>query len=248
MAGPREAPPPRIGRPPPLTVEQQTRVMADLDLPAAYAQPDVMQRIRLAVMQAAEAMGDGRPADAVRLQREGRDLALAARLVREPVLFEIMMGAYALQGGAPDHALGAFDAAARRAEERQLPELGAQALLAKGGAFLALKNPQQAAVAYAEAGRVAGPKAPALAIEGYRMSGTLLASLRHEQQAIAVWQRALEIADGIPPKDRQGTTAPEVARALAAVCRKHGLRAQADALETQAADLEAPPEPPAGGG
>jgi hypothetical protein len=246
LAGPREAPPPRINRPPPLTPEQRERAMADVGLAAAYAQPDLMQKIRVAIMQAADAMGDGRAAEAVRLQRDARDLAVRAGLAREPVLFEIMMGAYALQGGAAPQALTAFDSAARHAEERQLPELGAQALLAKAGALLTLKQADQAAVAYAEAGRVAAAKAPALAIEGYRMSGTLLASLRREQQAIAVWQRALEVADGIPAKERKATTAPEVARALAVVCRKHGLRAQADALEAQAADLEAPPEPAAG--
>ncbi len=248
MAGPREPPPPRINRPPPLTAPQRQRAMAEAGLPEAYGDADVMQRIRVAIMQAAEAMGDGRAPDAVRLQREARDLAAGARLVREPVLFEIMMGAYALQGGAPEHAITAFDAAARRAEERKLPELGAQALLSKGGALLMLKDAEKAALAYAEAGRVAGVAAAPLAIEGYRMSGTLLAGLRREQQAIAVWQRALEIADGIPPKDRKATTAPEVARALAGVCRKHGLRAQAEALEAQAAELEAPPQATAGGG
>ncbi len=247
MAGPREAPPRRLKAPPPLTPEQRERAMAEVGLAPAYAEPDVMQKMRVAVMQAAEAMGDGRAADAVRLQREARDLALQARLVREPVLFEIMMGAYALQGGAAEHAVGAFDSAARRAEEWQLAELGAQAWLAKAGALLTLKNPEQAAVAYAEAGRVAGAQAPPLAIEGYRMSGTLLASLRREQQAIAVWQRALEIAGAMPPKDRQATTAPDVARALAAVCRKHGLRAQADALEAQATAMEAPPDEAASG-
>jgi hypothetical protein len=73
-------------------------------------------------------------------------------------------------------------------------------------------------------------------------------SLRREQQAIAVWQRALEIADGVPAKDRAATSAPEVARALATVCRKHGLRAQADALDAQAAKLEEPPPEAAAGG
>ncbi|HSS39757.1 MAG TPA: hypothetical protein VLT58_13405 [Polyangia bacterium] len=242
LAGPRELPPVRIKAPPPLTPERRAQVMAEAGLPEAYAVPETMQRIRLAVMQAAAAMGDGRAAEAVGLQREARDLAVTAGLVREPVLFEIMMGTYALQGGAPEHALGAFDGAARRAEERQLPELGAQALLAKGGALMTMKRFDDAAVVYAEAGRTAGVKAPALAIEGYRVSGTLLASLRQEQQAIAVWQRALEIADGVPPKERKATTAPEVARALATLCRKHGLRAQADALERQAAQLEAPPD------
>jgi tetratricopeptide (TPR) repeat protein len=243
LAGPREAPPRRLKAPAPLTAEQRQRAMAEVGLAPAYAQPDVMQRIRVAVMQAAEAMGQGRAVDAVRLQREARDLAAQAGLVREPVLFEIMMGAYALQGGAPQHALGAFDSAAALAEQRNLPELGAQALLAKGGALLTLKNPDQAAVAYAEAGRVAGARAAALAIEGYRMSGTLLAGMRRDQQAIAVWQRALEIAGGMPPEDRKATTAADVARALAGACRKHGLRAQAEALEAQAAALEAPPEP-----
>jgi tetratricopeptide (TPR) repeat protein len=240
LAGPRELPPRRAKQPPPLTPEQKQQAMEKLDLPAAYADPEVMQQIRLAVMQAADAMGDGRAIEAVRFQRQARDLALAARLVREPVLFEIMVGAYALQAGAPEQALAAFDVAAGRAKENQLPELAAQALLAKAGALLTLKRTDVAAVAYAEAGHAAVTKAPALAIEGYRMSGTLLLSLRQEQQAIAVWKRALQIADGIPPKDRGATTASEVARALAAVCRNHGLRVQADALERQAQDLETP--------
>jgi hypothetical protein len=248
LAGPREAPPRRIKDPPVLTPEQRARAMADAGLPEAYAAPEIMQRIRLAVMQAADAMGNNRAAEAVRLQCEARDLAEAARLVREPVLFEIISGCYALQAGAPEPALRAFDTAAAKAEQRKLPDLAAQAYLAKAGALLTAERKDEASVAYAEAGRVAREKAPVLAIEAYRMAGTLLLSLRREQQAISVWNRALEIAGALPAKERKATTAAMVARELASVCRRHGLGAQAQSLEAQARDLEAPPEAAAGNG
>lgn len=241
LAGPREPPPRRIRQPAPLSAEAQVAAMAAVGLPPAYADGALMQRIRLLVLEAAKAMGEGRASDAIRSQREARDLAERAGLSRESVLFEIMMGSYALQAGAPDAALRAFEAAAGRAIAARFPELAAQAFLAKGGALLVGRKTDQAAVAYAEAGKLAADKLPALAIEGYRLAGSLLASLRQEQQAIAVWNRALEIAGALQPNIRGATSASEVARAVAAVCRKHGLRAQAAALEAQAVELESPP-------
>ena len=242
MAGPREAPPRRIRQPPAPTPAQQAELMASVGLPAAFADADLMQRIRVGVLNAAEAMQAARAVDAVRLQREVRDLAAQAGLVRESVLFEIVLGTYALQGGAPAPALTAFDEAARRAVAASLPELAAQALLAKAGALLLARRPADAALAYAEAGRLAREKAPVLAIEAYRMAGTLLLQLRQDQQAIAVWQQALDLAGASAPAVRAASTAAEVARALAAVCRGHGLRTQADALVKQAEALEQPPE------
>ena len=127
LAGPRELPPPRIKAPAPLTPERRAQVMAEAGLPEAYAVPETMQRIRLAVMQAAAAMGNGQAAEAVRLQRDARDLAVTAGLVREPVLFEVMMGTYALQGGAPEHALRRSTEPRDAPRSGSLPELGAQA-------------------------------------------------------------------------------------------------------------------------
>jgi tetratricopeptide (TPR) repeat protein len=241
LAGPREAPPTRRNAPPVPTAEQQSAALAEVGLPPAYGDPVLMQQVRVAVMTAAHELAGGRVAEAVRLQREARDLCERAGLAREATLFEIVMGSYALQGGAPEQAIQAFASAAARAVAAGLSELAAQAHLARGGALLMRQRPADAAIAYAEAGHLASAKLPAIAIEGYRMAGTLLLSLHQEQAAVAIWRRALAVADEAPSAERAATTAPEVARALAAVCRRRGLRAQADALEAQAERLEQPP-------
>jgi len=240
LAGPREAPPPRRGAPAPAPA-QQAAALSELGLPPAYGDVDLMQRIRVAVMSAAREIADGHAPEAVRLQRQARDLAAGAGLTREAALFEIVAGSYALQGGSIQAALAAFEAAAARASAAGLFELAAQAHLARGGALLVQSRPADAAIAYAEAGRLAAVKLPAVAIEGYRMAGTLLVSLRQEMHAIEVWRRALDIAGALPPADGAATTAPEVARAMAQVCRQRRMFAQATALEEQAAAMEHPP-------
>jgi hypothetical protein len=236
-AGPRELPPPRKTAATALT----PALAKEAGLPEAFADASVAPRLRALTLGAAHAIGDGKAAEAVRLQREAQKLCLDAGLVREAVVMELVLGGHALQGGAHRHALETFRQARQRAEAAGFAELAVQAQLAVAASLLAQRLPAEAAAAYVEAGQLgAALGTPVLAIEGYRMAGQLLVAAGKAELAGAAWRQALDLAERATPLDRKASSATEVARALAALCRTHRLTQQAAALEAQAAAFEAP--------
>jgi tetratricopeptide (TPR) repeat protein len=247
-AGPDIAPPPRKNQPAPLTPEQAIAKAKELGIPAAYLQPDVMQRLNLLLMSAALAARDKNLVEAIRHQREARDFCSAQGMHRESVVNELILGSYLLQGGSTDKALELYREARKRAEEHKLSEQAVQSQLAVGACLFMLKRLDEAATAYAEAGNLGvEQKSIPLAIEAFRMCGQIAASRGHLEQAGSAFRRALAAAESAP--DVAGSSsAPEAARQLAALCRKHNMTAQADSLEAQAAAMEAaaaqpPPAP-----
>jgi tetratricopeptide (TPR) repeat protein len=248
-AGPDIAPPPRKNQPAPLTPAQAAEKAKELGIPAAYLQPDVMQRLNLMLMSAALAARDKNLPEAVRHQREARDFCTAQGMHRESVVNELILGSYLLQGGSTDKALELYREARRRAEQHKLPEQTVQSQMAVAACLFILKRLDEAATAYAEAGNLGiEQKSVPLAIESFRMCGQIAASRGHLEQAGSAFRRALAAAESAP--DVAGaSSAPEAARQLAALCRKHGMTAQADSLEAQATAMEAaavqPPAPPA---
>jgi tetratricopeptide (TPR) repeat protein len=241
-AGPRVDPPPRKGAPPPMSAALREQMARELKVEPALLDPSFQQTLRLKVLTAAHALREGKAAQAIQEQREARDMCLKAGLKREAVTMELVLGGYVLQAKQTPQALEVFRDARKRAEAHQLPELAVQAQLAQASTLLVLQRTDEAARAYAEAGKLGmAASAPVLAIEGYRMCGQLLAGLGKVTEATAAWKKALEAADKAPADQRSASSAPEAARQLAALCRKHGLKAQADSLEAQAAALETPP-------
>ncbi|MBN1207044.1 MAG: hypothetical protein JXB05_19320 [Myxococcaceae bacterium] len=241
-AGPRVAPPPRKGAPQPMSAAQREEVARELKVAPALLDPSFQQTLRLKVLTAAQALREGKAAQAVQEQREARDLCLKAGMKREAVTMELVLGGYVLQAKQTAQALEVFREARKRAEAHQFPELAVQAQLAQASTLLVLQRSEEAARAYSEAGKLGiAASAPVLAIEGYRMCGQLLAGAGKVAEATAAWKRALEVADKAPENERSASSAPEAARQLAALCRKHGLKVQADSLEAQAAALEVSP-------
>lgn len=241
-AGPRVAPPPRKGEPQPMSAAQREEMARELKVEPALLDPGFHQALRLKVLSAAHALREGKAAQAVHEQREARDMCLKAGLKREAVTMELVLGGYVLQAKQTAQALEVFQAARQRAEAHQLPELAVQAQLARASTLLVLQRSDEASRAYAEAGKLGmAASSPVLAIEGYRMCGQLLAGAGKLAEATAAWKTALQVADKAPPDQRSASSAPEAARQLAALCRTHGLKAQADSLEAQAAALETPP-------
>ena len=185
----------------------------------------------------------------MRHQREARDFCTAQGMHRESVVNELILGSYLLQGGSTDKALELYREARRRAEQHKLPEQTVQSQMAVAACLFILKRLDEAATAYAEAGNLGiEQKSVPLAIESFRMCGQIAASRGHLEQAGSAFRRALAAAESAP--DVAGaSSAPEAARQLAALCRKHGMTAQADSLEAQATAMEAaavqPPAPPA---
>ncbi len=245
-AGPDVPPPPRPRQKPPLAQEELEKHLAAAGVSPAYARMDVLQRLRVLVFAAASAMKERRSAEAVRQQREARELCLLHRLQREAVTMTLVLGGYTLQGGAEEAALEVFADARRMAEAHKLGDLAVQAQMSVASTLLVLKRPDEAATAYGLAGEL-GDKAGALllAIEGFRTCGQLHASRKRDTEATAAWRRALDVADRASPMEKRSSTAPDTARQLAALCRKHGLIAQAESLESLAVTMEAAPLAPA---
>jgi hypothetical protein len=243
-AGPAVAPPPRPRAPPPLSPAEREQHAVELGVPPALLDPAVPQAIRVKVLTAAQALREGDAPRAVATQREARDLCLGAGLVREATVMELVLGGFVLQAGQPAQALEVFQEARRRAEAAGLPALAAQAQLSTGSVLLALKREDEAALAYARAGRM-GTKldSPALAVEAFRLCGQLRAAAGWPRQAALAWNRALEVAGEGSPEEQRASSAPEVARQLAALCREYDLDPQADGLEAQADALEAAEAP-----
>jgi hypothetical protein len=77
-----------------------------------------------------------------------------------------------------------------------------------------------------------------LAIEAWRLAGQLALDAGLETSAVECWKKALALADPLDPALAKVTGAPQTALALAARCRRHGLNAQAKALEERAFGLE----------
>ncbi|RKH63768.1 hypothetical protein D7V93_08305 [Corallococcus llansteffanensis] len=258
-AGPRVAPPPRHNdRQPvdrsaqkgPLPPDPSPAPMGDaassrgnigggsgkeplsMGVPTALMDKDFQKALRLKVFGAAHALREGRTTDAVREQTEARDLCVAAGLIREACTLDVALGGYVMQAGQPQRALQLFREAGTHATNHGLPDVAVQAQLAQGATLLTLQRTDDAAIAYAEAGRLGLEGAsPVLAIEGFRMAGQLLAANGRLQEATFAWRRALETAEKASPEEKRSSTAPEAARQLAALCRKHGLKAQAESLE-----------------
>ena len=253
-AGPSVAPPPRKDAPPALSPEQREAMAKQAGIPAAMLDPDAMRDLQVLVLSAAAAMRDQNAVEAVQLQRQARDLCVDRGLTREAVVNELVLAGYALQGGNPEGALEVFRDARKRAEGAQLAEMAVQAQMAVGSCLLVLKRPETAAGAYAEAGNMGvAAGAPILAIEAYRMCGQLLVSKGQLEDGATAFRRALDTAEKAGEDAKKNSSASEAARALAGVCRKHGLTQQAESLEAQAAAIEQsfvkptaspPPTPP----
>ena len=242
-AGPSVSPPPRTNQPPPLSPGQQQQLAQEAGVSPVMFQPDVMKELRVLILSAAGAMSEGDPPEAVRLQREARDFCARHGLIRETVVNELVLAGYVVQAGQSERALQIFGDARKRAEEAKLIEMAVQAQLAIGACLLVLKRTDDAAAAYAEAGQLgATAGAPILGIEAYRMCGQLLVSKGRLQEATLAFRRALGTAEAAGPEVQRNSTAPQAARALAAVCRKHGLEQQAESLDAQAAAMEQPAE------
>jgi len=237
-AGPRVAPPARHNAPsPPANASR----MAELGLATqSQSRPETLRELQIALLEAATATSGGDLEAAI--AAHGRAVSVAAEhgLVRERLLLELLRAGLLAQGAAFERAIEELARVRDAALAIDAGDLAVQAQLSLAACWLAQKDRAMAAAAYAEAGRLgASCENVVLAVEGYRMAGQLLADDRKLDDAARCFQRALEVAEAGEPVDRTLSTAQDAARTLAALCRQHGLVAQAEALEAQADRLEA---------
>ena len=239
MAGPKEAPPPRPGKatPPPAVAARELQAAG---LNGALARAEVVKALRVETMSANLALQDGRTGDAVQHQTQARDIAERAGLKREATLFNLMLGGYLLQGGAPLQAQLVFEDTAQRAKAEGFADLEAQSHMARGGVFMMTQRPHDAARAYQQGGAVAETlSSKLLAIECYRTVGSILMGVGAENEGAVAWHKAIAIAEAGDPLERVASSAPIAAKDLAALYRKNGLSGPASALEAQVKRWEA---------
>jgi tetratricopeptide (TPR) repeat protein len=193
------------------------------------------------------ALRQGRHADAVTLQARAASLCSEMELPHEQVLNLHILGGYLLAGQVRQRAREVYARAGDIAHKGGFTDLEAQSELALGMLEALEHRPAEAATHYSTAGRLAEQaQVSALAIECWRMAGQLAVEARLEQSAVECWKRALDLAEPLEPKVAQITSAAEIARALASLCRKRGLAAQAASLERQAIGIEQGAAPSAG--
>jgi len=242
-AMPDVPPPPRPGLPAPPSDEQLRA--AGLSPKFVNGGGDALKKL---ILGAGLALRQKRHADAVALQARAAALCAEMEMPREQILNVMILGGYLLAAAQRPHAREAYTKARDLAVAAKLDDMIAQTELTLGMLDAVDHQPAQAAGHYSAAGQHAekaqlGP----LAIECWRMAGQLALEARLESGAVDCWKRAVALADPLDPALAKMTSAPEAARALAAVCRKRGLHAQAASLEQRSVDMEAGTagEPPA---
>lgn len=240
-AGPRGVkPPPRVDDPPALPKEKRDAELLKAGIDPRYI--DESPKLRNLLIGAALAMKQQRGADAVRQQREARDLCADLHLHQAEVICQIGLASYLSGLGLGQEAVRELEDAARCAHEHGLEVHESQAYLALGLVHALAQRLPHAAQAYVQAAKTAeAAKMPLIAIEGWRLAGQLAAQEDLPTQATGAFQEAIRIASSADPEVAKVSSAPEAARTLAALCRKRGLTAQADSLEAQAKTMEEGP-------
>lgn len=199
----------------------------------------------LKVLRASQAMRQRRDADAVRFQREARDLCLAHGMMRDATVMELILGSFVAGMERRGEAIEVYRQAIARADEHGFAELSVQALMAMAALQLVDRRRDAACETYvAAAHKAAEADVKLLAIEGWRMAGQLRLDAGDHTGATTFWRRALALADEAPPAEAKASGAAETAAALAAVYRAQGMEAQARALDDKVTALtaDAPPQ------
>jgi len=239
MAGPREAPPPRI-RAVAADPELAAKELAAVGAPPGLADQDAMHalRIELTSTMLAQELNDTKTA--VQHETQARDIALKAGLPAQAAMLDLMIGAQMLQGGGTGAALRHFERVIEAAQKANLPQIEAQAHMAKAAAQMVEKQPHEAARTYVTAAAAAEKADIKLfAIECYRMLGQILLNQGNTLEATSALGRAIAVAQTGTPDEVVASSAPQAARQLASIYRGQGLPRQAESLESQADEWEA---------
>ncbi|WP_338865645.1 tetratricopeptide repeat protein [Myxococcus stipitatus] len=238
LAGPKGVTPPRrIDDPPEMPPAEREAALRAVGINPAFLAD--APKLRTLVFGAALAMKQGRGPDAIRLQREAKDLAERLDLHQVRVICQIALASYLSGLGQREKALRELEEAAACSEAHSLLEQASQSYLAMGLVHALGKRPPEAVKAYSQAAKAAtAANAPLLAIEAWRLAGQIALQSGAEPQAVSCFNQAIGIAQGSEPRQVQLSSAPEAARKLATLCRERGLAAQAASLFNQADQME----------
>lgn len=241
-AGPAVPPPARQGRP----SASDASALRDENEPAASAlsNPELARDLRILLLSVVASLSDGAPVQAVRDLRRTIELCRSSGLLREAITLELMLGSAVLQQGRVESALDVLGEARKHAHEMDASDLEVQCLLSLGVARMQAGRADEAASTLERAGKLGAESGQTvLAIEAYRACGQVLITQERYELAIRAWNKALALTDSAPPAEVSASSAPEMAQALAMLCREHGLTSHAADLEARAEALAAPSEP-----
>lgn len=206
--------------------------------PVVASEPTLFEIVRSLVLRAAAAQPT-RPLDAIRLQQEAVERCSSVSRLIDAVKLEVMLGTYVASAGYKDEACRVFENAREHAIEAALPAVGSHAEMARGGLLLSLRRPNDAATAYAAAGRLAEAAGEiALATEGYRMSGDLAARSGLISVAADAWARALAVTTKTEPSAWLGLDLVDLGERLATECETRGWHDAANSLRERARAIE----------
>jgi tetratricopeptide (TPR) repeat protein len=229
--------PPSRGKHPPMPKAAVAAELEAAGVPRAMA-GDSPKQLKLHIMRGAVALREGDIATAITQQRAARDLCSAAGFVEAKLLMQMTLAGYLLHARQPRAAEAEFTAAAEAGKKQEQWLHAAQAMLGLGALHSVAGRWGEAAATYREAAELSEKaEAPILAIEAWRLAGQLALDHGRESEATASWKKAIALADG----DRAAaklSSAPDTARALAAICRRRGLVQQADWLEAKSLEYQ----------
>jgi hypothetical protein len=236
FAGPNVTPPPRPGKEAPQAVPPATGQALG---PAAALAGPLGAEVRRLVYAGAHALQSGRGDEALRFQQAAATHCYDAGLEREGCLMELTLAAYLVQLELRHEAREVYTRAGARAE-RIDPALAARAYLGLGATWLLDRNTQDAASAYARAADLAEAAGePLVTLEALRLAGQVALDAGATDAAIGTWRRAVALAEGVPATQVAVSSAPTIARALAALLDRRGLHDSAASLLQQADRFEA---------
>ncbi len=211
---------------------------AAASVPPGMTDAPAMLKLRLAVMGAALAAGDGDFPQALQKQREARDTTAGLQMGPETAALDLILGSYGLMAKQPKLALDVFVDVEARAKAAGWGNVAVQAAMARAGALMLLERRLEAAVAYVEGGRSGATLgAPALGIESFALGGQLLVDLGDPQRGLATWSEALTTAEQAKPEDVSGSSVLGVADKAVALCRQRGAVQEAATFERRAQTL-----------
>jgi hypothetical protein len=230
-------PPRRVDDPPEVPKEQ-----SDAALREAGINPEFLvqaPRLRNLVLGAALAMKKGQGPDAIRQQREARDLACALEMHELHVICQIALANYLSGLGQTHEAVSELEQSVQYAAEHRLPMPESQAHLALGLLHALAQRMPQAACEYVRAALAAEvAKVDLLAIEGWRLAGQIALQAGSEEVGISSFAEALRVAAGSDAAVVRSSSASEAARQLAQHMSERGMNAQSESLYTLADQME----------
>ena len=185
-------------------------------------------RLGAFLVDAAEALGAGRPVNAIASYRRARVLCQAEGLAERELTVLMALGAAYLAADLPELGAESYRQAALLAEIRKAWPLASRAWLGVGTAHERREKHAAAAVAFRAAAVAAklGESVP-LRIESTRLAGLCLLQLGREDEAMLELRGVVDLGVGVSASERRASTLAEAAKMLVKLLERRGLNEEA---------------------